>query len=73
MSSSKVAVGVSLSDDRSPILANGLTDGSLPGLRLAAMFHARRQDFMAWLTVVRRSRSTAFPSASTSFKISSFS
>ena len=45
-----------------PICANGLTGGTLPGLRRAATFHARRQVFMAWLTVVRRSRSIVLPS-----------
>jgi hypothetical protein len=71
--SAKVAVGVSRDDDFNPIAENGFTWGSLPGLRRAATFQARRQVFMAWLTVVRRSRSMMLPSASVSLTTSSFS
>jgi hypothetical protein len=52
---SKVAVGVSLSDESSAIAANGFLIGSLPGLRRSATFHARRHVFMAWLTCRQRS------------------
>jgi len=67
----KVAVGVARSEDRRPIFAKGLIAGSLPGFRRATTFQARRQDFMAWLTLVRRSRATVLPSASVSVTTSS--
>jgi hypothetical protein len=50
-----------------------LTIGTLPGLRRVATFQARRQVFMAWLTVVRRSRWTVLPRPSVCLTTSSFS
>jgi hypothetical protein len=72
-SSASVAVGVSRLDDCNPIAENGFTNGSLQGLRLAATFQARRDDFIALLIVVRRSRSITLPSASVSLTTRSFS
>ena len=48
---------------------------SLPMQKIVtfALFSTRRQVFIAWLTVVRRSRSTVLPPASVSVTINSFS
>jgi hypothetical protein len=49
-----------------------LTNGSLPGFLRAQTFQARRQDFIAWFTVVRRSP-MALPSVSVTTSSFSYS